>query len=162
MEKNQDTNNLHDVVNSFDVAMLVTHGADGIHARPMTVARLDENMSIYLMTDLNSVKVNEIHANPNAILTFQSSRKFASLSGKLDVVSDRPLIESMWKELWKVWFPKGKTDPSITLLKFTACKGEFWDNAGMQGLKFIYDATKALAAGERPEPDREQHAKVGL
>lgn len=160
-DKNKE-NNLHDVVKDFNEAMLVTHSSYGIHARPMAIARLDEGMTAYLLTDFNSVKVEEINANPHALLTFQSTRKFATVSGKLTIENDRALIEQLWKEIWKVWFPLGKTDPNIALLKFTPSEGEFWDNAGIQGLKYVYAAAKAYVAGERPKPDAEQHSKVNM
>ena len=155
-------NNLYDVVKEFDEAMLVTHSSYGVHARPMAIARLDESMTVYLLTDMNSIKVQEIHANPHALLTFQSARQFATVSGELTVDADRSLIETLWKEIWKVWFPIGKSDPNITLLKFSPSEGEFWDNAGIQGLKYVYAAAKAYVAGERPTPDAEQHSKVNM
>jgi general stress protein 26 len=47
--------------------MLVTHGSEGIHARPMAIAHLDAEMyAAYLVSDINSVKVDEINANPNS------------------------------------------------------------------------------------------------
>ncbi len=155
-------NNLYDVVKDFDEAMLVTYSARGIHARPMAIARLNEGMGAYLLTDLNSVKVEEINVNPHALLTFQSARKFATVSGELTIVSDRALIETLWKDIWKIWFPLGKSDPNIALLKFTANEGEFWDNAGIQGIKYVYSAAKAYVAGERPKSDAQQHSKVNL
>lgn len=155
-------NNLYDVVKDFDEAMLVTYSARGIHARPMAIARLNEGMGAYLLTDLNSVKVEEINVNPHALLTFQSARKFATVSGELVIVNDHALIETMWKDIWKIWFPLGKSDPNIALLKFTANEGEFWDNAGIQGIKYVYSAAKAYVAGERPKSDAQQHSKVNL
>ncbi len=155
-------NNLYDVVKDFDEAMLVTYSTRGIHARPMAIARLNEGMGAYLLTDLNSVKVEEINVNPHALLTFQSARKFATVSGELTIVSDRALIETLWKDIWKIWFPLGKSDPNIALLKFTANEGEFWDNAGIQGIKYVYSAAKAYVAGERPKSDAQQHSKVNL
>jgi len=154
--------NLYDVIKDFDEAMLVTHSARGIHARPMAIARLDDSIMAYLLTDLNSIKVEEIRINPHALLTFQSARKFATVSGELTISDDRVLIEALWKEVWKVWFPIGKSDPNIALLKFTPSEGEFWDNAGIQGLKYVYAAAKAYVAGERPKPDAEQHSKVNM
>lgn len=161
--ENSGSKNLYDLVSDFDVAMLVTHSGAGMHARPMTVARLDKEMlTVYLVTDINSVKVDEITADPSALLTFQGTRKFASVSGDLTVLQDRELIEQMWKEAWTLWFPKGKSDPSIALLKFTSKEGEFWDGAGMQALKFAYSAVKAFIAGERAQTDGDQHDKVSL
>ncbi|MCV2356001.1 pyridoxamine 5'-phosphate oxidase family protein [Paucibacter sp. B2R-40] len=162
MDTNNGRNNLHEVVDEFDVAMLVTHTATTIHARPMAIACLDDGMGAYLVTDINSIKVDEISVNPRALLTFQSARKFASVSGELTVLHERQLIEKLWKEAWKLWFPQGKSDPDIALLKFTAYEGEYWDNAGMQGLKYVYDAAKAYLVGETPKTDAAQHAKVSL
>ena len=162
MNTNDGRNHLYDVVNDFDVAMLVTQTADAIHARPMAIAHLNDGMSAYLVTDINSLKVDEISVNPQATLTFQSTKKFASVRGELTVLRDRQLIEKMWKEAWKVWFPGGKADPNIALLKFTAHEGEYWDNAGMQGLKYVFDAAKAYVAGETPKTNGAQHAKVRL
>ena len=162
MNTNDGRSHLHDVVNDFDVAMLVTHTANTIHARPMSIAQLDEGLGAYLVTDINSIKVDEISTNPNAVLTFQSSKQFASVRGALTVIRDRQLIEKMWKEAWKVWFPGGKSDPNIALLKFTAHDGEYWDNAGVQGIKYVYDAAKAYLTGDTIKTDEEQHAKVPL
>ena len=162
MDTNDGRNHLHEVVNDFDVAMLVTYSANAMHARPMAIACLDDGIGAYLVTHINSLKIDEISTNPHALLTFQSARKFASVRGELTVLRDRQLIEKMWKEVWKVWFPEGKSDPDIALLKFTPHEGEYWDNAGMQGLKYVYDAAKAYVTGETPKTDDAQHAKVDL
>lgn len=162
MNTNDGRKNLHDVVHDFTVAMLVTYSAAAIHARPMAIARLDEGFDAYLLSDVNSLKTAEISANPKAVLTFQSASKFASVSGVVTVSQDPDLLESLWKEAWKVWFPAGKSDPTIVLLKFTAHEGEYWDNAGMNGLKYVYEAAKAYVVGETPKTDGALHAKVSI
>lgn len=153
---------LYDLLKNFEVAMLVTHHAQAMHGRPMVIARLDAGMETYLLTDSDSVKVHEIEKNPDALLTFQSTRQFASVKGEVAIAQDKALLDTLWKETWKVWFPGGKADPNIAILKFTPHVGEFWDNAGMQGLKFVYSAAKAYMTGERPHPDSSQHDTVKL
>jgi general stress protein 26 len=163
MDTNDGKKHLYDVLKDFDIAMLVTHTPNGIHARPMAIARLDGILGCYLVTHINSLKVDEISANANATLTFQSAIKFASVRGELAVLHDRNLmIEQMWKEAWKVWFPRGKSDKNIALLKFSAREGEYWDNASVHGLKYVYEAAKAYVTGETLKKDDEQHAKVRL
>lgn len=163
MDANKDgRTHLHDVVADFDVAMLVTFSANAMHARPMGFACQNDGVGAYLVTDIDSLKIDEITANPNALLTFQSTRKFASVRGDVSVLQDRQLIEKMWTETWKVWFPDGKTDPNIALLKFTPHEGEYWDSAGLQGLKYVYAAAKAYVTGDTPKSDAAQHAKVSL
>jgi hypothetical protein len=72
------------------------------------------------------------------------------------------LIDEMWKEAWTIWFPKGRSDPNIALLKFTSYEGEFWDNAGLLGMKFVFSAVKALVTGDKPKLGSDQHSKVSL
>lgn len=154
---------LYDLLKDFDTAMLVTRSPDGhMHSRPMAVAELRADADAYFVTSIESPKIAEITANPNVTLTFQSSNQFASVSGRANVVRDQALVDRLWKEAWKVWFPKGKTDPSISMLKFSAEDGEYWDNAGAQGLKYVFKAAKAYVKGERPTDDQKQHAKVDL
>jgi general stress protein 26 len=154
---------LYDLLKDFDTAMLVTQSADGhMHSRPMAIAELRADSDAYFVTSINSPKVAEIQANPGVTLTFQSSNQYASLSGEATIVRDRALIDRLYKEDWKIWFPKGRTDPSIALLKFNAQHGEYWDNAGAEGLKYVFEAAKAYVKGERPKEDEKQHAKVTL
>ncbi|MEP6608843.1 MAG: pyridoxamine 5'-phosphate oxidase family protein [Burkholderiaceae bacterium] len=154
---------LYDLLKDFDTAMLVTRSADGhMHARPMAIAELGTDAHAYFVTSIDSPKASEIEAHPTVTLTFQSSKQYASVSGQAEIVRDRALIERLYKEDWKIWFPKGKSDPSMSLIKFTAQDGEYWDNAGVQGLKFLYEAAKAYVKGETPKEDRKQHAKVDL
>lgn len=155
---------LYDLLKDFDAAMLVTRSADGhMHSRPMAIAELRADSDAYFVTSIDSPKVAEIKANPSVTLTFQSSNQYASLSGRATIVRDQALVDRLYKEDWKIWFPQGKTDPSISMLKFNAQHGEYWDNAGAQGLKFVFEAAKAYVKGERPkEDDQKQHAKVDL
>ena len=76
---------------------------------------------------------------------------------------NRALIERHWQESWKVWFPEGKSDPSLCLITFEAGAGEYWDNTGARGLKLALRAAKAYVSGERLEGrDSELNAKVHM
>jgi general stress protein 26 len=90
---------LYDLLKDFDTAMLVTRSADGhMHARPMAVAEMRPDADAYFVTNIDSPKVAEIHANPSVTLTFQSSTQFASLSGRATVVRDQALVDRLYKE----------------------------------------------------------------
>src|SRR4029453_1886279 len=97
---------LYDLLKDFDTAMLVTRSADGhMHSRPMAIAALGPDSDAYLVTSIDSPKVAEVQANPGVTLTFQSSNQYASLSGQVMIVRDRALIDRLYKEAWKIWFP---------------------------------------------------------
>ncbi len=155
--------NLHEILKNFDTAMMIVRAPDGhIHGRPMAIALLQANAETYFVTSTNSPKIAAIETDPIITLTFQSSSQFATLSGRATVVHDRPMIDDLWKEAWKLWFPEGKDDPTICLIHFSPQDGEYWNNAGAQGLKYAFEAVKAYVKGETPKSDQGQHAKVEL
>lgn len=161
-----DTNpheHIYDLVKDFRTAMLVTKDAAGkLHARPMSVAELRADADAYFATSIDSPKIAEIEADPEAMITFQDGSQFAFISGHARVVRDRALIDRLWSETWRVWFPGGKDDPSLCLLKLEAREGEYWDNSGTKGLRYIFEGVKAIFQKERPETHETQHAKVKL
>lgn len=155
--------NLYDLVKDFSIAMLTTRSPDGaLRARPMAVAELKRDADAYFATSISSPKIDEIAADPNVSVSFQSSAQFASISGTATVVRDRALIDRLWKESWRVWFPGGKDDPNLCLLRIEAKEAEYWDNSGAQGLKYLFKGLAAVLQGKTPDADENQHAKVRL
>lgn len=162
-DQRDERQHLYELLKDFDTAMMITEGTHPqTHARPMAVAELKADGDAYFVTGMDSPKVKELHANPQATLTFQSAKQYAALYGTVEVVRDRAQIERLWKESWKVWFPKGKDDPNLTLLRFNADQGEYWDNAGMNGVRYALKAVGAYVKGETPATDAEQHGNVKL
>lgn len=155
--------NLYDLLSGFETAMMVTHATPTTMAcRPMAVVELRHDADLLFVTGLDSPKMTEIEANPNVLMTFQSSSKYASVSGKAEVVTDKELIAKHWQEAWRVWFPKGLDDPALCLIRFDADAGEYWDGAGLKGLKLSYNAVRAYVKGETVKADETMHAKVPL
>jgi general stress protein 26 len=154
---------LYDIIKDFDNAMLVTQVAGRTaHARPMMVAEIRPDGDIFFTTDISSPKVTEIAGSPDVVVTFQSGSQFATVAGKAEVVKDRDFIEQLWSEAWKVWFPGGKSDPNLCLIRVDGREGEYWDNAGAQGIKRAFQTAKAYLKGRTPELDEKQNAKVRM
>ncbi len=156
---------LHDLLADFGVAMLVTRTAEGrLRARPMAVAEVESTGIVWLLTQRNSPKMEELSQESHVNVTMQSSTKFVSLSGTASAVANRTKIEELWNESWKIWFPGGKDDPTLILLRIDCDTGEYWDNSGSSGLKYLIEAGKAYFSGTRPdvEDDPKIHAKVAL
>lgn len=154
---------LYELIKDFDTAMLVTHSSGGgMHARPMAVAQLKPDADAYFATSIDSPKIDEISADPRALVIFQGKSQFATVRGMARVERDRALIDKLWSEQWRLWFPGGKDDPKLCLLKVEATDGEYWDNSGAQGLEYVFEGMKALVQKRRPETDQKQHAKVSF
>lgn len=154
---------LIELIKDFDNAMLVTKTDDGqLDARPMAVADVESDGTLWFITDRTSGKVADLMLSDQVAVTMQSSNKFVTLTCTAHVVDDRKKLSDVWKEAWKVWFPDGKSDPAITLLKIEPSGGEFWDNSGVAGMKYLIKAGKAYVQGERPELDESVNASVAL
>jgi general stress protein 26 len=153
---------LYELVKDIKTAMLITRSGGTLHARPMSVADLRADADAYFATSLDSPKVAEIEADPFAMITVQDGSKYAVVTGEARVVRDRALIDKLWSEAWRAWFPQGKDDPALCLIKLEARQGEYWDNSGVRGLRYLFEGVKAIAKGTTPETDESQHAKVRL
>jgi general stress protein 26 len=157
---------LHELLESFGVAMLVTRTKEGeLRARPMALAKADESGNLWFATDKHSAKVDEIHDDGQVAITMQDKTRYVSISGVASLRDDRAKLAELWKTEWKVWFPGGKDDPNITLLEVDGTAGEYWDNSGASGLKYLIEAGKALLSGTRPDnvdDDPKIHGKVNL
>jgi general stress protein 26 len=154
------TKHLKELLESFDTAMLVTRHGEGNHARPMAIAEVEGASTLWFVTTSDSPKVDEIRSDDRVSVTLQSARKFVALSGTSALIHDRERILALWKEDWRIWFPKGKEDPSIALIRVNVEDAEFWDNAGGKGIRYVFEAVKGIIKGERPDIVAGAHGRV--
>ena len=160
--KGLETERVESILAGFDTTMMVTSGPAGLHARPMHVVQRAPGGVVYLVSGTDSAKVAELEADADVLLAFQDSRQFLVLAGRARLTRDRELIGRLWSDAWRVWFPQGKSDPTICLIQVEAREGEYWDNSGTRGLKYAFQAARAYATGQTPQPDPGQHGKVSI
>jgi general stress protein 26 len=131
---------LSELLAKFDTAMLVTRTADGrLRARPLSFAGELEGR-LYFSTSADSPKVAELQSEPRVAITMQDGVRY-----------DRGLVERLWRESWRVWFPGGKSDPTLRILSVEPQAAEYWDQSGARGLKHLAEMVKAYATGTKPE-----------
>ena len=158
---NQET--VYELLKDFSSAMLVTHSdVSDFHARPMETAFVDPDCSVGFFTDRSSPKMDEIQHDKKVLLTFQRDhREYLALSGTAEIVKDRALMKTHWKDSFKVWFPGGVDDPALVLVRVRPSTAEYWDSSGTKGLRYLFESAKAMLTGTRPEIEEgSQHGKV--
>jgi len=159
---------IHGMLKTFPTVVLVTHDAEGgiassqLRARPMAVANLDDDCTLWFFSSIDSSKVTEARETKLTHVVCQSSLLYLSIEGRTTIVRDRKTIEAFWSKGVEAWFPEGKDDPRVCLLRFEPFQVEYWDSTGTRGLKYLFEAAKGLVTGEPPHADESQHATVSL
>jgi general stress protein 26 len=111
---------LYELIKDVKICMMTTVEPDGsLHSRPMYNQEADEAGDLWFFTRLQSPKVTEISKDGQVNLGFSNPSKqdYVSVSGKAVIVRDRARIDEKWSEPLKAWFPDGKDDPNIALIR---------------------------------------------
>lgn len=95
------------------------------HAEPMT-AQLDKDASHAFW--LYTTRTNRIAPGGKAMIQFQSKGHdvFACLAGTLVEEMDRERFEQHWSNVTEAWFPEGKRDPGVVMMRFDIADAEVW------------------------------------
>lgn len=160
-EDDQHRLRLREILDDAPAVLLTTRARDRLHTVPMDIQRVDDDGTMYFATSTATVKTSEIEADPRVQIAFQGKTRFAVVHGRALVSQDRKLIDELWKEDWRLWFPEGKEQPDIAIIVVDPERGEYWDQSGTKGLSFLYRAAKAYVKGNGVET-KEDHAKVRL
>ena len=127
----------------------------GEHSEPMTV-QLDKDQVDTLWFFLG--KDNRLAKGGAAMVQFvlKGHDFFACLAGTARIDNDRGIIDKLWSNQAEAWFPGGRTDPNLALLRFDIADAELWEtDMSLSGkLKMVF--------GGKIKPDEAgSHAKVG-
>jgi general stress protein 26 len=134
---------------SFKTAMLITTSLQGggLHVRPLALLGDLSTFggTLWFFTDDRSWKVQEIARDAAVSLIFQNDRdsRYLQLAGTASVVTDRSKMRELYTPFVRTYFPDGLEDPHLTLLRFDAASGAFWDNPGGM-LRTLAAFTKAV------------------
>ena len=121
--------------------MLGLDGVEDGHARPMAAQAEGDKGPIWFFTSTENGIVEQLGAGNRAIATFVDNghHLFATLDGTLSLDMDPATIERLWNPYVAAWYPGGKTDPKLRLLRLDAESAEIWLNESslFAGLKML-------------------------
>ena len=156
------------MLRDFSEATLLTRSRSGsLHGRPMSIAQVDDNVTIWFITSAASAKVDEVADDARATVVLQSSSRFACINGNAELVFAPERIKALWRDSYRIWFD-GETDPELVVVRFNAFDAEYWDKSGVQGLKQVLQLARSYVTGHKLEQkpelqnDPASHAKLKL
>lgn len=117
-------------------------GCKGVHARPMTALVEDGRGPVWFFTARENDLAEAARARPVEgvlMLASKGHEVFATVGGRLSQDSDPAVIDRLWNPFVAAWFPGGKTDPKLRLLRFDVGVAEIWlnENSLFAGLRML-------------------------
>ncbi|CAN5547973.1 pyridoxamine 5'-phosphate oxidase family protein [soil metagenome] len=149
-------------IDGIKIAMMTTEEPDGnLRSRPMATNEMDEDGTLWFFTREFDPKVNEVNQNHKINLSYSDPENnlYVSISGEAYSEKDKNKIEELWQPHLKAWFPQGKDDPKISLLKVNPTKVEYWDSES-SNMVLIFNIAKSILKGEKHES--KENIKISL
>lgn len=124
------------------------------HHEPLT-AQLDKDQVDTLWFFVG--KDNRIAGGGKAMAQFVSKGHdfFACLSGTVTQDNDPAMIDKLWDKQVEAWFPEGKQDPNLALVRLDIDSAELWETDIS-----ISGRVKMLFGGTIDASETSSHAKV--
>lgn len=130
----------------------------GYHSQPMTGFGEPETGTIWFFTRNDTDFARDVAAGgvggggQDGMFTYQArdQKVQACIHGALSIDQDREKIERFWNPVVAAWYPDGKDDPALTLIRFDAHDGRVWvSDKGALG--FGYQVLKANLTKSIPD-----------
>jgi general stress protein 26 len=150
---------LAELIRDVDIAMLATTTPEGrLVSRPMGTQEVEFDGDLWFATGADSGNVAEISANPRVNVAYASPHKniYVSVAGRASIVDDRAKIEELWSPAMKLFFPAGKDDPNLRLLRVEAETAEYWEGPGTAFGKALYFITASVTGDVGAMTDNER------
>lgn len=143
---------LKGMLEGIDFAMLTTIAHGKFRSRPMSTQEMDEDGNLWFFTSDETHKVDEIEADDRVLVAYSApdDNTYVSVFGHAKIVRDQAKIDELWNPVHKAWFPEGKDDPHLCLLKITIEEAEYWDSPNSK-LVELAGFVKALVTGQEAE-----------
>jgi general stress protein 26 len=125
----------------------------GYHHQPMTGFGEPETGTIWFFTrdDTDFARDVAMGGEPGMFCYQSKDQKVqACIHGELSIDQDRERIDRYWNPVVAAWYPDGKDDPHLTLVRFDGDDGRVWvSDKGALG--FGYEVLKANLTRSTPD-----------
>jgi general stress protein 26 len=128
-----DLDKLGELIEGIEIAMLTTHAADGsLVSRPLQTLAFDADGELVFFTAVDSGKIGELTSDHGVNLTYADTarRVYVSVRGTARIDRSRATIDALWSPVQKIFFPLGKDDPNLVVLRVRARDAAYWEPAG--------------------------------
>jgi general stress protein 26 len=142
---------LWEKIQSIRFAMLTSQDGGILRSRPMAASQSGFDGTLWFFTHASAHKVAEVEQDRRVNVSYADpdNQTYVSLSGIASLDQSRESIDRHWSQAVARWFPKGKDDPDIALLRVDVEVAEYWD-APASGMVRAWEYTKSAVTGSTP------------
>ncbi|QNE45557.1 pyridoxamine 5'-phosphate oxidase family protein [Glaciihabitans sp. INWT7] len=149
-----------ELIKASRIALLTTINNHGqLTSRPLAVQEVEFDGDLWFFSQDPSDKTTEIAANAQVNVSLESGKGYVSIAGTAEIVHDAAKVDELWSKRVEAWFPEGKEDPSIALIKVHADSAEYWSTDDPKPVIFFKVAKAAVTGGQ---PDIGENKTVDL
>lgn len=123
------------------------------HSEPMT-AQIDDQVKDAVWFFMGRDNRLAIGGRAMAQYVAKGHDFFACMHGTLSPDNDQAKIDQLWSKQVEAWFPQGKDDPNLTLMRYDLDNAEMWESdISVSGrVKMLFGGTiRAEEAGSHDE-----------
>ena len=152
MTQTSDLKRFRDLLDGVHSAMLTSVSADGsLHSRPMALHEPEDDGDLWFIADLRSDKAHQIEGDQHVNLSFaKGDSRWVSVTGTAQLVQDDARLAELWSPFAEAWFPNGRENPDIGLLRVAVQQVEFWETSSPKPVRLVKQAV-AAATGRTPD-----------
>lgn len=151
MTNNDDLDIIRTIISGSRIAVLTTVSDTGaLHSRPLGVLEGEFEGSVWFFTSEPSGKTADVAGDPEVNVSYTDGKSYLSLSGTATVEHNETRIDQLWNPAVEAWFPNGKDDPAVALLRVDASSAQFWA-IDKPAIARAFEFAKALVTDSTPD-----------
>ncbi|MDT7827106.1 pyridoxamine 5'-phosphate oxidase family protein [Pricia sp. S334] len=142
---------IKELVENIDFAMMETHlGAKQTHIVPMSTKDVDDDGSIWFLSNKNSEHNNYIRDDDSIQLIYAKpgDMEFLIVFGKASIITERPVLEKYYGKTDDTWFD-GVDDPNLTAIKVRPEDAHYWDSKNGKLVSLLKMGVGAITGEEQ-------------
>lgn len=142
---------IKDFVDDIKFCMFCTSVTDmPFRTRPMSTLEVDEEGNLWFFSAKSSDKNDEIKNDDTVQLIYSknSDVHFLTITGKATIVQDQAKKDELWNPIVKAYFPQGKDDPNLSLVKIKPEAAHYWDTINGKMITWFKMAASAVTGNQ--------------
>ncbi len=157
-KQHNDPTKVWQMMKSIDICMFITLPDGHPQGRPMSTIPMQDEGTIYLLTEATSNGARDVASNANVLLSYQGGSDHVCVAGKASIDPDMTLIKRLWSPGAQAFWPDGPEAANVIAIRVQPDRADYWDgpNPVVGAAKFLFGLVT------KQEPDMGERGVVNL